>query len=167
MAEKRNPVARIAELKLESWSKGSLYAAANTSLSAGLGLSKLGCTYSEVPPGKSACPFHVHHAEDEMFVILEGEGEYRFGEERYAFKAGDVLGAPVGGPEHAHQILNTGSVPLKYLGISSKADFEVCEYPDTGKTGFYGSRADGKGGFRHITREGMGLDYDDGDEGAQ
>jgi uncharacterized cupin superfamily protein len=43
------------------------------------GLKSLGFGYSEVAPGKSSCPFHNHHVEDEMFVMLEGEGTYRFG----------------------------------------------------------------------------------------
>jgi uncharacterized cupin superfamily protein len=75
----------------------------------------------------------VHHAEDEMFVILEGQGEYRFGEQRHEVRAGDVLGAPMGGPDYAHQLFNTGSVPLKYLAISSLADLDVQQFPDSGK----------------------------------
>ena len=167
MVKKLNPVARISDLELSSMSKGSVYASEDGNISELLKLTKLGCTYSEVPPGKSGCPFHVHHAEDEMFVILEGDGEYRFGEDRYAVGAGDVLGAPVGGPEYAHQLFNTGTSSLKYLSISSKAEIEICEYPDTNKIGFYGKRAGGGTRFRHITRDGMSLDYDDGDEGAR
>lgn len=167
MVEKLNPVARISDLEVNSWSKGTVYASKDAEISELLKLTKLGCAYSEVPPGKSGCPFHVHHAEDEMFVILDGEGEYRFGEDRYEVKSGDVLGAPVGGPEYAHQLFNTGAGPLKYLSISSKADMDICEYPDTNKIGFYGKHAGGGARFRHITREGMSLDYDDGDEGAQ
>ena len=52
---------------------------------------------------------------DELFIILEGEGTYRFGDESYPVKAGDVLGAPAGGSETAHQIINTGTVPLRYF----------------------------------------------------
>ena len=167
MAEKLNPVARLGELPLEHYKRGRLYDALDAGVSNLIGLTKLGCGYTIVPPGKSACPFHVHHAEDEMFVVLEGEGEYRFGDDRYPIQAGDVIGAPVGGPEYAHQIFNTGSSDLKYLAISSKSDMDICEYPDTGKIGFYGAHAGGGKRFRHITREGMSLDYDDGDEDAQ
>ena len=98
-----------------------------------LGLSNLGISYGEVPPGKSGCPFHNHHVEEELFVILEGEGQYRFGADRHAVKAGDVLGAPAGGPETAHCLINTGLTPLKYLSISANARTEICEYPDSGK----------------------------------
>ena len=33
-----------------------------------------------VPPGKKAFPFHRHHVMDELFFIVSGEGEYRFGD---------------------------------------------------------------------------------------
>ncbi len=91
----------------------------------------------EVPPGKSACPFHNHHVEDEMFIILEGEGTYRFGDESYPIKAGDVLGAPAGGPETAHQLINTGAVRCATTAFRPCRSTDVCEYPDSGKFGVY------------------------------
>ena len=63
--------------------------------------------------------------------MLEGEGTYRFGAESYPIKANDVLAAPTGGAEVAHQIVNTGATPLKYLGISANsAGSDVVEYPE-------------------------------------
>lgn len=164
MGERFNPVARLAELQLETLGRGSRYESLDAGISEKLKLTRLGCGYTIVPPGKTACPFHVHHAEDEMFVVLEGTGEYRFGEERFQIQGGDVLGAPVGGPEYAHQIFNTGTEPLKYLSISSKADIEICEYPDSGKVGYYGKHAGGGKRFRHLTRPELGLDYWDGED---
>ena len=98
-----------------------------------IGLTGLGCMYVQVEPGKRAFPFHNHLGNDEMFVILEGEGIYRFGDAEHAVKAGDVCGAPRSGPETAHQLINTGSVTLKYLGISTSNDPDIAEYPDSGK----------------------------------
>ena len=68
-----------------------------------------------------------------MFVIIAGEGEYRFGGKLYQVKAGDVMGAPMGGADYAHQLFNTGSETLKYLVVSSKADLDILEFPDSGK----------------------------------
>src|SRR5690606_29817968 len=116
MTKVANPVVRLSEKPLESWSEGALYAAGDAArLGDAAGLTKIGFGYSEVPPGKSGCPFHNHHVEDEMFVILEGEGTYRFGSDSFPFKAGDILVAPAGGQETAHQIINTGSAPLKFV----------------------------------------------------
>ncbi len=41
-----------------------------------------------------------------MFLILEGE--LRFGNERFAIRKHEVIACPPGGPEGAHQIINTG-----------------------------------------------------------
>jgi uncharacterized cupin superfamily protein len=167
MTDEYKPVARLAELPRESFSQGVQYQSLDAELSDRLRLRELGAVYTEVPPGKSACPFHVHHGEDEMFVILEGQGSYRFGEENYKVAAGDVLGAPRGGAEYAHKLVNTGEVPLRYLAISSRAMIDVCEYPDSGKFAVM-SRAERfeETRFRYIGRMESALDYWDGEAGA-
>ncbi|MEM8787951.1 MAG: cupin domain-containing protein [Pseudomonadota bacterium] len=109
------------------------FAATVASFGHKIGLKGLGVMYIQVDPGKRGFPFHNHLGNDEMFVILEGEGIYRFGDQEHPVKAGDVCGAPRGGPETAHQIINTGDKPLKYLGISTANDPDICEYPDSGK----------------------------------
>ena len=95
------PVVNIADLTLDRWSKSDFYGAADARIGPMIGVKDLGISYSEVEPGKSSCPFHNHHVEDEMFIILEGEGTYRLGTESYPIKAGDVLGAPAGGQDTA------------------------------------------------------------------
>lgn len=170
MSGKTIPVVRLSELPLESWTQGSLYAGHDANrIGEKSGLKALGFGYSEVPPGKSGCPFHNHHVEDEMFVVLEGEGTYRFGQESFAFKAGDVLVAPAGGQDTAHQIINTGTVMLKFIAISNKSAIEVCEYPDSGKF-LVSSLAGGTGPkLRHMGRQGKHHieDYWDGEDGAK
>jgi uncharacterized cupin superfamily protein len=44
-----------------------------------------------------------------------------------------VIACPTGGPEVAHQIINTGSTPLRYLALSTLAEVDACEYPDSQK----------------------------------
>lgn len=163
MSAKVTPAVRLSGLALDTWSKGSFFGGSDASFGKMLGLSALGISYCEVDPGKSGCPFHNHHVEEELFVILEGEGTYRFGDERFNFKAGDVLGAPNGGPETAHQIINTGSRTLKYLAIANNAATEVCEYPDSGKFQITSHKPGGR--LRHCGREGDNhLDYWDGED---
>ncbi len=78
-----------------------------------LGATKLGCNLTVVAPGKKAWPHHVHHANDEMFVILAGEGTLRFGAERYPVRAGDIIVCPAGNAERAHQLINTSAAELR------------------------------------------------------
>ncbi|NLS20924.1 cupin domain-containing protein [Rhizobium sp. P40RR-XXII] len=166
MTKKSAPAVNVGELELEHWQQGSFFAGSDTSFGAMLGLKDLGISYNEVPPGKSGCPFHNHHVEEELFVILDGEGEYRFSDQRIAISKGDVLGAPAGGPETAHQLINTGPGVLTYLAISTKARTEIVEYPDSGKF-LAKTNNDGKATFRTIGRAAAGnLDYWDGEPGA-
>ncbi len=93
---------------------------------------KLGAGIDILPPGKRACPYHFHYAQEEMFVILEGSGTLRVAGETIPIRAGDVIDIPPG-PEYPHQIINTSEAPLKYLSISTQDVPEICEYPDSGK----------------------------------
>ena len=105
-----------------------------------LGLTHLGCSLVAVPPGKQAFPFHNHRHNDELFVVLDGTGELRYGSSRHPLRAGDVVGCPAGGPETAHAITNTGPTELRYLAFSSQHTPEICDYPDSGKTGWFDDR---------------------------
>lgn len=164
MSKPVNPVVSLADLELEYSELGERYASGDRHFTTDMGLTKLGATYTVIPPGKISCPYHVHHAKDEMFVILEGEGEYRFGDKHYPVKAGDVLAAPVGGPEYAHQILNTSDKPLAFIGISSTSEFEVVEYPDSKKFQVIERKGTtGEAQFRHVGRVEQALDYWDGE----
>ena len=161
------PIVALGDLKLVPFEQGTLYKGSDAGFAALLGLKGLGIRYNEVPAGKSSCPFHNHHVEEELFIVLEGEGTYRYGPNSYPFKAGDVLGAPTGGKETAHQIINTGSVMLKYLGVANNAATEVCEYPDSGKFQVSSRPQGGGDRIRHCGREGQNhLDYWDGEPGA-
>lgn len=168
MTNKLKPVVSIDGLELKPFKHGDHYESLDAGLSEQLQLTQIGAAYCEVPPGKSSCPFHVHHVEDEMFIILEGSGTYRFGDTRYSVSAGDVLGAPRGGPEYAHKLTNTGAAPLKYLAISSKAETEVCEYPDSGKFLVASRRSlDPERRFRFFGRSEDSCDYWEGEDSSE
>ena len=114
------------------------YDARVASIGPRIGAKKLGYNLTAVPPGKRAFPFHSHRVQEEMFFVLEGTGELRIGAERFPVRAGDVIACPTGGPETAHQIINTGATELRYLAVSTKEPTEICEYPDTGKIAGFG-----------------------------
>ncbi|MBV9991471.1 MAG: cupin domain-containing protein [Alphaproteobacteria bacterium] len=124
-------VVNTADIALDSHRHGERFAAQTGEIGLALGLNTLGCMLHIVQPGKMSGPYHRHHGCDEMFYIIAGEGEYRIGEKRIAVKAGDCLGAPAGG--EAHQLLNTGTGPLRYLGLSNNPAADLVEYPDSGK----------------------------------
>ncbi len=102
-------------------------------IGARIGARDIGCNLTVVPPGKRAFLFHNHRVNEEMFVVMAGIGEIRIGDARYPVRAGDVIACPAGGPETAHQIINTSSEELRYLALSTQRAPEVAEYPDSGK----------------------------------
>ena len=95
-----------------------------------------------------------------MFFILEGEGELRFGENRYPIRMHDVIACPTGGAEVAHQIINTGSTTMRYLALSTIVDIEVCEYPDSQKI-LVASGKRGERGLRKLFLAENTADYYD------
>ncbi len=122
-----------------------------------IGAQKLGYNVTVLPPGKRAFPLHNHHVNEEMFFILEGSGEIRIGPERYPVKKGDFIACPPGGPETAHQMINTSSEELRYLAVSTKLSPEVAEYPDSGKFGVLTEK------MRFLGRVSESLNYWDGE----
>jgi uncharacterized cupin superfamily protein len=122
-----------------------------------IGARQLGYNLTAVPPGKRAFPFHSHRVQEEMFYVIEGSGEVRIGSETFPIRAGDIIACPTGGPETAHQILNTGKAELKYLAISTKESAEICEYPDSGKIAGFAE------GVRFVFRAGEQAGYWEGE----
>jgi uncharacterized cupin superfamily protein len=159
-------VRNVRDVPLEASTRAPLYDGAQSGAvagpRAGTVARKLGAGFDIVPPGKRSCPYHFHYAQEEMFVILEGEGTLRVAGEMIPIRAGDVVDIPPG-PEFPHQIINTSDAPLKYLSISTQEFPEVCEYPDSGKYLAF-SRTKGpllNGGRMH--RADSDLDYWDGE----
>ena len=131
------PFVNLDEVEFDDIEENGRYTSRRAMFSARIGARKLGYNLTEVPPGKSQCPFHSHRAEEEMFLILDGNGELRFGSQTYEIRKHDVIACPAGGPSTAHQIVNTGTTTLRYLSVSSISDVEVCEYPDSNKIGIF------------------------------
>lgn len=149
------------EAELEHQVREPLYESLAARLGTGTAARKLGASIDTVAPGKRSCPYHFHHAQEEMFVVLEGTGTLRVAGEMVPIRAGDVIFIPPG-PEYPHQIVNTSGAPLKYLSVSTRETPEVCEYPDSGK--YLAVASDGEvRNFSAIQRTGSNLDYWEGE----
>ena len=151
------PIANLDEVEFDDVEDNGYYTSKRALFSDGIGARKLGYNLTILPPGKAQCPLHSHRAEEEMFLILEGQGELRFGSERYPIRKHDVIACPTGGPETAHQLVNDGTEELAYISVSTMMPAEVCEYPDSGKIGAFGG--EGATRVRHMTPAGSAVDY--------
>lgn len=170
-----HPVINLADLDVQSVSaeraphgpNADQYDVRWAEIAGRIGARQLGYNLTVVAPGKRSCPFHSHHAEEEMFFILEGSGELRYGDSRHPLRAGDIIACPAGGPDTAHQIINTGDKEMRYLSLSTLAAIEICEYPDSGKFGVFEDLPDDAEGsrarFRHLGRRADARDYWEGE----
>lgn len=157
------PFMNLADAVFDDIEDNGFHTSKRATLSDHIGAKKLGYNLTELPPGKAQCPFHSHHAEEEMFLILEGEGELRFGDQRFPIRKHDVIACPTGGAEVAHQIINTGTAVMRYLALSNVSDIEACEYPDSQKVMVTAGER-GKRALRHMTRRQSEVDYYDGEK---
>lgn len=85
-----------------------------------------------IPPGAAVCPFHLHLAQWELFIVQAGTGTVRAGSERHTVKPGDVFIHPPGEP---HQLINTGAIDLEVLIVADNPELDAFFYPDSNKWG--------------------------------
>lgn len=140
------------EAPRERFVRAPRYDTESASLTQGTVAQQLGASIDTVAPGQQSCPYHYHFAEEEMFIILQGEGTLRVAGEHVPVRAGDVITIPAG-PDYPHHLLNTSDAPLHYLSVSTQKKPEICVYPDSGKVGCYGP------GLRLLVPQDAGVDY--------
>ena len=138
MTAQRHPrVVNVDEVEPTSTTQGN-FVFQRRRLGAPAGARALGCSHYELPPGKTAFPFHFHTNTEEAIYVLEGTGTARLGGDAVAVRAGDYLAMPAG-PDAPHALTNTGATPLRYLAFSSPATpiaIDVVAYPDSKKVAY-------------------------------
>ena len=152
----------LADLKWSPWkSPGGRFAQSGKGPSDAIGDTRNGWPQTghpfnlelvKVPAGKSACPFHWHAAQWELYWILEGTAAMRCGRKRYHVGPGDIILCP---PGEAHELINESRKPVTFYIIADNPPVDYWGYPDSDK---WGLRAP-----RHIFRL-TDVDYFDGEE---
>jgi uncharacterized cupin superfamily protein len=95
-----------------------------------------GLSQISVAPGKLSCPPHCHSAEEELFVVLDGEGLLLLGDEEYKLKQGHVVARPPGtGVAHVFRGAGSG---LTLLAYGTRRSTDLCYYPRSHKISFRG-----------------------------
>jgi uncharacterized cupin superfamily protein len=120
--------------------------------------SRTGLRHAEVLPGKLNAAPHCHSAEEEIFVVLDGDGHLLLwnanGVEEHTVRGGTVVARPPGtGVAHAFRA-GKGGMSLLMYGTRDPRD--ICFYPRSNKVFFTG--------LGLITRVGERLDYWDGED---
>lgn len=66
-------------------------------------------------------PMHIHHTEDEIFIVLDGEFRFVIGNKEYRLKSGETILAPKGIP-HSYKVESKEGG--RWLTVTSGHDFE-------------------------------------------
>jgi uncharacterized cupin superfamily protein len=159
-------ISNVEELDAMQTTEGTRFGARIRRLGLAAGSQELGCNWFEVEPGRAAFPCHYHCGIEEALFVLDGTGTLRLGDGEYNLRAGDWV-TFLAGPDHAHQVINTGERPLRYLCISSRAGADVVGYPDSNKVAAIASPSVdffATPWVREIYRAGTGVGYYDGEE---
>jgi uncharacterized cupin superfamily protein len=103
-----------------------------------------GLNWIRLDPGARGAPPHCHSAEEEIFVVLDGEGVLElwptpgsprlhpdFEYQEHTLRAGHVVSRPPG-TRIAHS-LRTGSAGVTYLAYGTRETNDVCYYPRSNK----------------------------------
>lgn len=108
-----------------------LGSARGTRVGAQAGARELGATLYELDPGGQAAPYHLHHGQEELLVVLSGTPELRTPAGTRTLAPGAVVAFPTG-PDGGHRLRNASSAPCRYLVVSTMRFPEIAEQLDTG-----------------------------------
>jgi len=104
-----------------------------TRVGAHAGAEQLGATLYEIDAGGAISPYHIHHANEELLIVLAGSPEIRTPGGPRRVGAGAVLAFPRG-EGGAHAVSNPGPEPARVLVVSTMRFPDVAEHVDTGAT---------------------------------
>jgi uncharacterized cupin superfamily protein len=97
------------------------------------GARELAANVYELEPGAVGSPLHVHHANEELLLVLAGTLSVRGPDATQLLPAGAVVAFPRG-QAGAHSLVNRSDAAVRYLVVSTTNCPDVVEYADTATT---------------------------------
>ena len=159
-------IINLESLKYVPAQAGEHYQHQSAPLASEMGAKKLGFHAEILEPKAFSSPYHFHHSEEELFLVIEGQATLRQANQFRIVKQGDLIFF-TNSPEGAHQFYNHTNQPFKFLALSTMDPLEICEYPDSNKyavmDNFKVDAAGNASGFVAVARQADGVDYWDGE----
>jgi uncharacterized cupin superfamily protein len=104
-----------------------------------LGSQRSGLGHLVVDAGRLSYPPHCHSSEEELFVVLDGDGTLLLGDEERPVRRGSVVARPAGtGVAHAFR---AGEQGLTLLAYGTRDPSDIAFYPRSGKVRLRGVNA--------------------------
>ncbi|MGI8713270.1 MAG: cupin domain-containing protein [Solirubrobacteraceae bacterium] len=110
---------------------------------AAAGTQALGASLFEVEVGGMVSPYHLHHGNEELAVVLVGRPQLRTPDGTRRLEPGSVVAFPAG-PGGAHHLSNPGPETVRVLIVSTMNFPEIAEHVSTGTTMAMTGPAEGK-----------------------
>jgi uncharacterized cupin superfamily protein len=115
---------------------GATVARERRDLGTAAGSATTGLKHIQVDEGKLAAPPHCHSAEEEIFVVLEGEGMLVLGDKEHPVRPGTIVSRSAAtGVAHT---FCAGPAGLTLLAYGTRAPNDICYYPRSGKVALRG-----------------------------
>ena len=93
---------------------------------------RLVCAVWELDPDVSSPHYHLHHATEELLLVLRGQPTLRTPEGERPLEEGEVVHFPIG-KAGAHQVVNGSATTIRYLMVAAHSGLDIIEYVDDGK----------------------------------
>lgn len=123
-------VANLDEVQAETEVRPG-YDITERNLAKAVGSVRSGLRHDVFAPGTRSCPPRWHTGEEELFLVLDGDGVVELGDERYDVRAGSVVVRPPNSGV-AHSFV-AGSGGLTYLAYGTRDPNDICFYPRSKK----------------------------------
>ncbi|HKE80555.1 MAG TPA: cupin domain-containing protein [Solirubrobacteraceae bacterium] len=131
-------IANIDEVEPFDFGRGDV-GAVRRDLGRAVGSQRTGLKHATVLPGKLSSMPHCHASEEEVFLVLDGEGTLLLDDEEHPVRSGSVVARPPGtGVAHTFRAGDEGLTLLCY-GTREPGDIRL--YPRSGKLSIPGLRA--------------------------
>jgi uncharacterized cupin superfamily protein len=136
LLERPPSIVNVADVEEEPF-RGETVARTRRNLGRAAESLRTGLQHVVVEPGMLGAPPHCHSAEEELFVVLDGDGALLLGEEEHPVRGGSVVARPPG-TAVAHAFRAGEGGPLTLLAYGTRRPEDVCYYPRSGKISFRG-----------------------------
>ena len=113
------------------------------------GATQSGLNWVSLPPHEEGAPPHCHSAEEELFVVLDGDGTLELWrgpqpgvpfqtepDETHPVRRGSVVSRPAG--TRISHSFRAGAAGLTYLAYGTREPNDICYYPRSNKVFFRG-----------------------------
>jgi uncharacterized cupin superfamily protein len=124
------------EVEWEDWAPGPEYGITSAWLARPAGAKLTGLNIDRIHPGKLNTVPHCHSAEEEIFVVLEGDGTCILGEDEHPVRAGHIVARPAG-TRVAHSFRG-GENGMRLLVYGTRDSNDIAYYPRSNKVYFRG-----------------------------